>query len=222
MIAPRRARFARSTALLAGVATVANAQYPIETLTFSIEWENDVSPSNPMVKGAVWATISPDIGATVAWNTKPGTGQLGTLEAFASTIFNTSNVENGATGKLAWTVPTNYNVNGKIGTPDGNGGIHETNVGQFGPPVNTSPLIDQKVKLLDLTWVTSDFSARHVQYETQAIWAKVYLDVGLAVWVGENASIVNGSGGFWVVPAPSVVALIAPLLLVATKRRRTP
>ncbi len=37
MIAPRRARFARSTALLAGVATVANAQYPIETLTLSIE-----------------------------------------------------------------------------------------------------------------------------------------------------------------------------------------
>ncbi len=199
---------------------VTHAQ-PIETLTFSIEWENDVTPTNPTAKGAVWATISPNIGMQVQWNTLPGTGQVGVLMAFGQAVFDTLDVANSTTGTLTWSVPSNWDLS-VAGTPDGNGGITQSKVGQIVQP-NPSPNTQQKVKLLELAWTTGQFSPRLVEFVTQCTLGKVNIDVGLSVWPGENTAIVNGAGGFWVVPGPSplwVMALVTvwPLWV----RRRQP
>ncbi len=193
--------------------------YPKETLTYSVEWENAPSPG-VAAKGAVWATLSPDSGTKVLWANWQWPSE-GTLMAFASSIFNLANVQNATTGTLAWTVPTAFNIAGKPGTPDGNGGISQVNSGQFAFPTNPSPIVTQKVKLLDLAWSTDDFSfARFVEFQAKATSGKVYLDVGLAAWVGENCVKVDGSGGFWVVPSPSGWALMALAGVAATRRRR--
>ncbi len=206
------------SAILASACS-AHAQ-PIETLTFSIEWENDVTPTNPTAKGAVWATISPEIGAAVAWNTGAGKGQAATLLAFAFSLFDTINSKNGSTGTLAWTVPNKVNGPNKQGTPDGNGGITGTLSGQFAPPLNYDPILDQKVKLLGLAWTTNDFSSRSVEFATRVAWGKVYIEVpGISAWIGEGAVVADGSGGFLVVPVPPVLGVLMALVAAARRRR---
>ncbi len=188
-------------------------------LTYTIEWDKGPQPGVPAT-GAVYATIDPEIGKSIQWFTPPGTGQLGTLKAFASSIFNFVNVQNGTTGTLSWTVPPEFNLANKPGTPDGNGGILATNAGQFGPPINTSPVVTNKVKLLNLAWLTTDFTMRTVEFKTKATSGKVFLDVGLAAWVGQNCELIDGSGSFLIMPTPSGLALVGIAGVMAARRRR--
>ncbi len=189
------------------------------TFTYSIEWENAPSPGVP-AKGAVYANCE-EIGKAIQWFTPPGTGQWGTAKAFASTIFNLVNMQNATTGELYWSVPPELDSAVNKGTSDGNGGITASQAGQFGPPVNTNPVVTKKVKVLNLSWTTTDFSTmRFVKWTTKATSGKVFLDVGLAAWVGQNVIKVDGSGGFWVVPAPSGLGLVGLAGVVTTRRRR--
>lgn len=203
---------------VAGLAAATNAQ-PIETITYSVEWDQ-ASITGGSNTGAVYATITPDIGTTTAWNTKPGTGQAGKLMAFASTIGNLVNTANGLNGTLDWTVPTDVNAANIKGTADGSGGIAGTQSGQFGPPVNPAPNTKQKVKILDLKWTLGVAGNYSVSWDFNATSSKVFLDVGLASWVGENAAKVSGKGGFNVTPAPASLALLGLGGLVAGRRRR--
>ncbi len=203
---------------VAGLAAATNAQ-PIETLTYSVEWDL-ASISSGANTGGVYVTITPDIGTTTAWNTKPGTGQAGKLMAFASSIMNLLNTQNGTNGALTWSVPTDVNAANLPGTDDGAGGIKLSQAGQFGPPVNPTPNTKQKVKILDLKWTLGVLGNYDVSYATQSTSGKVFLDVGLSAWVGENAVKVDGKGGFSVTPAPASLALLGLGGLVAGRRRR--
>ncbi len=204
--------------LAVSLASAASGQLTAK-LTYTIEWNSGPQPG-VAAKGAVYATIDPEIGKEIQWFTPPGTGQLGTLKAFASSIFNFVNVENGETGTLSWTVPASFNIANKPGTPDGSGGILGVNAGQFGPPVNTNPVVTNKVKLLDLEWLTTDFTMRAVEFKTNATSGKVYLDIGLTAWVGQNAELVNGSGGFFIFPSPSGGVVLGVGMLAMVRRRR--
>ncbi len=207
---------ALSVLAIVGLASAAQAQ---ETLTYVIEWAN-ASISQGSNTGAVYAILDPVVGTKTTWNTPPGTGQAGTIMAFASSIFNTTGVQNATKGTLAWTVPTDVNAANKKGTDDGAGGITGTNAGQFGPPVNTNPNVGNKVKLLDLTWTITTAGNYTVEYAIKSTSGKVFLDVGLASWVGENATRTDKGASFNVTPAPASLALLGLGGLVAGRRRR--
>ena len=206
-------------ACVAGAALAGSALGQLTpTFTYTIEWENTPLPG-VAAKGAVYSNCE-EIGKEIQWFTPPGTGQWGTAKAFASTIFNLVNVQNAATGSLNWTLPPEFNTNSP-GNSDGNGGIKGVNAGQVGFPGNPNPIVTKKLKILYLSWTTTDFSTmRFVEWTTQATSGKVFLDVGLAAWVGQNVIKVDGSGGFWVVPAPSGLALVGLAGVAAARRRR--
>jgi len=195
------------------------------TITYSIKWElqDPVFPGVPN-KGEVWATISPEMGTVVPWTTPPGKGQPGKLVAFASSIFDTINVSNSLMGTLQWTVPAAFSVGGIIGVPDGNGGIKGTNSGQVGMPPNPNPILDNPIKLLDLTWTgVVPGNGEIIEFAVSAKSAKVFLDIGTTspIWVGHNAKIVNGGGSFYYgTPAPSAAVVAGIALAFAARRRR--
>ncbi len=192
---------------------------PEVTITYSIVWDGESSPSSPSVKGAVWATISPEVGTAVTVMQFPYF--KGSLAAFASSIFDVNNAQNGATGMLAWTVPSEFNVANLPGIPDGTGGIQGAQAGQFPYPKNPSPVINNAVELLELEWSTSDFGvARFVEFTTSVLSCKAYVDIGLSSWIGAKCTPADGSGGFWVVPAPSGMALMGLAGVAAARRRR--
>ncbi len=207
-------------ACVAGAALAGSALGQLTpTFTYTIEWENAPLPG-VAAKGAVYSNCE-EIGKEIQWLTPPGTGQWGTAKAFASSVFSIVNVQNATTGWISWTVPAEFQASGKTGQSDGNGGIVGVNAGQISPPMNPNPVVAKKVKVLDLSWTTTDFSTmRFVEWTTKATSGKVYLDVGLAGWVGQNVIKVDGSGGFWVVPAPSGMALMGLAGVAATRRRR--
>lgn len=217
--------FGSALATLVGTACL-HAQYPIETLTFSIEWDQPVIAPGQTNTGAIYATLGPEIGTITAWNSKPGNGEPGILMAFASTIFNFTGLQNSTEGKLAWTTASEFTTAGIPPTSDGKEGFFAASLGQFGMPVNTSPNIKQKVKLVDVSWTASlsplPSEPYEVLYATKASSAKVFLEVGLIAWVGENAVKVDGQGGFAVTPAPATLALALPLALTTRRKRRQP
>lgn len=201
-----------------GLAVGGSAQ-PIETITYSIEW--DSASVLTEATGSVYATITPDLETTTAWNTKPGVGQMATLMRFGASIMDLVNVKNGSLGTLTWTVPADLNV-GVPGAPDGNGGIKSSHAGQFMPPTVTMPPAIQKVKILDLKWTLNEPAPMifQVTYATKSTSAKVWLDAGLASYVGENAVKIDGKGSFQVIPAPASTAFLG-LAMLMTRRRRT-
>ena len=211
-----RAIFALAAA--AGMATVASAQ---EGMTFSIKWDKAQVNNGEVQTGSVWATFTPGAGSTTNWNTAPGTGQSATVKAFASSQGHLLGVLNATAGTLAWTVPSALNIANKPGTSDGNGGINGTQAGQFGPPANQNPILDNPIKILDLMWTPSDYNAKTVTYKFDGTSSKIWLDVGLQAWVGENAIITDSANAsFEVVPAPATLALLGLGGLVAGRRRR--
>jgi MYXO-CTERM domain-containing protein len=209
---------ALSVLAVVGLASVANAQ-AIEGITYVIEWTN-ASISSGANTGAVYAILDPGVGTASAWNTPPGKGQAGTIKAFASSIFDTLSVSNGTNGTLAWAVPANMNLANIPGSSNGAGGITGSNAGQLGPPSNTAPVVDNKVKILDLTWTLNVAGNYTVQYAVKSTSGKVYLDVGLASWVGENAVRTDKGGSFNVTPAPASLALLGLGGLIVGRRRR--
>jgi hypothetical protein len=204
---------------VAGLATVSNAQ-PIEALSYSVEWDFASINNGGTNTGGVYATITPDIGTQTAWNTVPGKGQAGILKAFASSIIALVNNLNGLNGNIAWTVPADMNLANIPGVPDGLGGITNSQSGQFGPPTNPTPNLKQKVLILALSWTDTAGGNYSVDYGVKSSSGKVWLDVGLAAWVGENAVRTDGKGGFNVVPAPASLALLGLGGLIAGRRRR--
>lgn len=202
---------------LAMVAGSAVAQ-PLEALTFTIEWDKAVISHGETNTGKVVATITPQIGAVTAWNTVPGTGQVGTLEAFASTIFDLLGKSNATNGALAWTVPADVNAANKPGTPGPDGGIVGTFAGQF----SSAPILNlnQAVTVLKLEWKESAGTGVYdVLFQSKMLTAKVFLDVGLSSWVGENCVKVDGQGGFSVVPGPGVMGGLVVAFGLARRRR---
>ncbi len=205
-----------------GAARAAMAQ-PLESLTFSVEWEKAVIAPGETNTGQVLATVGPAIGATTAWNSPPGTGQLGAIKAFASTVFNLKNLQNGTNGLCYVTIPSEFNASTKPISDDGNGGFVGLNTGQIAFPANTNPNTNQTVAILNVAWKAADAPGGYeVIYATKSTSGKVFLDVGLAAWVGENAVRIDGQGGFAVIPAPPTIAIIVPWLLAIGTRRRKP
>lgn len=221
---PHARRTLGSVLLIAGHASLALAQ-PLETLTLTIAWDKPVIAPGEANSGAIYATASPEIGSTTAWNTPPGMGQPGMVKAFASTIFDFTSLQNGAKGTLAWTRNPEFAISLVDPKPDGAGGFTSANLGQFGLPVNPSPNVNGTVKLVDLQWIAASKVPPEplaVVYQTKAATAKIFLEVGLTAWVGESAIKIDGQGGFTVIPAPTATAIALPALLLATRRRRRP
>jgi len=191
-------------------------QWPVETVEFSIKWDQAVIAPGETATGGLWISITPDIGTQTQWNTPPyGQGQLGTLAAFATAGFGVTNILNGQTGSLAGHNLPIFTLAGTLPpSPDGQGGLTNTDAGQIGQPLNPSPITDQQIKILDLEWTTTDYTAREVWFEAKPAWAKVYLkDIpGLPIpnqWVGETAvAITMPASTFIVIPAPSMLALV--------------
>lgn len=214
--------------LVSGVALalaggIAQAQ-PEPEITFSIEWQGEVvSPSSPTIKGFVYADIYPKPGTIIyIKGPLPGKGQTGEVKTFASSILDLLNLQNGLSGTLNWTVPPEFGIAGLPGTPDGNGGIAGSSAGQIGPPINPNPVMTGKAKVLELTWTTSDFTLRNVLFGTNGKSAKVFADIGLSSggWIGASATIVNGQGGFSVIPTPGILTTFGVGMILATRRRR--
>ncbi len=218
---PVRSAIAAAALILAGAA---RGQYPAETITYSIEWEKTVIAPGEANTATVRATITPEIGTLCHWNSGGGgTGQPGVLKAFASTIFDFVSVSGADKGTIVEAlVPTEFAIAPDPITPVGTTGV-KVKAGQYAFPINPNPNVNQSVAVLSFTWLAGDAGqAYEVLYQTQAVSGKVYLDVGLAVWVGDNTVKVNGQGGFSVTPSPASWAAYVPLLLIAGQRRRKP
>jgi len=204
-----------------GTATIAQDV----TITYSVKWDFQVIQGGGTNTGAIYATIDPGLGSTIKWTTPPGKGQPGILKAFASSIFDLLNTLNGTEGTLSWTIPSALNV-GNVGPwPDGKGGFTSANAGQVGVPINPNPVLDNPIKIINLSWTdTGEAFNGIVEYTTKVASSKVFLDIGTTnpIWVGHNATkIVNGVGLFGVsVPAPAVCSLFGAAVLVALRRRR--
>ena len=212
----------RALAVLAVAGLAAIAQAQDTTISYSIVWDNAVIAPGGTNTGKVVAEIKPGIGSTIAWTTSPGKGQPGILKAFASTIFDTLNLLNGQNGTLSWTVPAALNVANLKGDPDGSGGIKGTNSGQVGLPINPTPLTDNPITILNLSWTGNAGWMGDVNFGLKTSSGKMFLDIGTTspIWVGHNATIrVDGQGGFSV-PAPASMALLGLGGLVAARRRR--
>lgn len=207
---------------VAGLAAVAQAQDT--TMTYSIVWDKASINPGETNTGKVVVEIKPGIGSTILWTTAPGKGQAGILKAFASSIFDTLSVLNGNQGTLAWTVPAALGVAGIPGTSNGAGGITGTNAGQVAPPLNPTPVLDNPITVLNISWTGNAGFSGDVNYGIKSSSGKMFLDIstgGNPIWVGHNAtSRVDGQGGFTVVPAPASMALLGLGGLVAARRRR--
>jgi hypothetical protein len=194
---------------------------PLEQLTFSVVWDKAVIAHGETNTGKVMATIGPGIGTITAWNTLPGKGQTGIIEAFASAIFHFKGMENGLNGTFSWTIPVEFNFSSLPGVPWPTGGAMGVNAGQFGPPTYPNPNVKQTVTILEFAWhEVAGGGPYNVLFEAEATSAKVYLDVGLNSWVGENAVKLNGEGGFSVIPAASTAWPVVAGLAVLARRRR--
>lgn len=194
------------------------------TMSYSITWDKPTIENGQTNTGAVWVTIAPGIGSSVQWTTPPGKGQPGTIEAFASSVFDTMNLLNGSNGQLSWTVPTEFNVAGLPGTPDGNGGISGTSAGQLsgGGGINPNPNVSNPVKLLNLQWKAEAAGAYDVNYGLKSLTGKMFLNIGISNWVGHNATFrVDGQGGFSVIPVPSAAAAFGFGVLILGRRTRS-
>lgn len=202
----------------AALAGVAMGQ-PIETMTYDVVWDLPQIAPGQTNTGHVMATISPDIGSKVAWNTPPGTGQAGTLMAIAGTFFDLLGAGMAGQGTLEWTVPSDLNTFNTPGVAGPNGGIVGVKTGQT-CCVNPYPNTKQIVTLLDLAWTAPmDGPLGQVEYATSVSLGKVYIHVGLAAWVAENCVLNNGNGGFLVVPGPGGLVVLG-LALCGVRRRR--
>ncbi len=186
-------------------AGVACSQVVDQQVIYTIQWDQPVLESG-VATGAVFLTADPPIGYEI-WCYLPCGGggfppnATAVSKAIASSILDFINIQNGATGVLSWTVPSEFNVASKPGTPDGTGGIKQSQAGQFGIPVNSSPNTSSTVKLLELEWdPLGDYSERVVEFQTKSTSAKVFVDVGLVAWVGDNAKRIDDTGGFLVRP----------------------
>ncbi len=201
-------------------AGLATAQ-PIETMTYDVVWDLAQIEPGQTNKGQVLVTIFPDIGSKVAWNTAPGTGQPATLMAIAISFFDLLGEGLAGTGTLEWTVPSDVNAYNTPGVAGPNGGITGVKTGQT-CCANPFPNTKQVVTLLDLAWTAPmDGPLGQVAYTTSVSQGKVYIDVGLAAWVGETCVLNNGDGGFLVVPAPGIATLVGAASLGAWQRKRT-
>ncbi len=216
-------RVSTLAALPLNVATMAHAQ-PIEQIDYSIVWDKPVLMPGEVQTGHVWLKVTPDIGSTVQWNTKPGTGQAATLMAIAGSKFDLVNIQNGLTGKLVeWQLDSAWYLAGPGSPPDGKGGILNINPGQFGKPINPSPNTNQSVSPFFFVWdPLGNYSPREVTYGFNPKTAEVWLDVpGLPNWVGEDAAMIATQSSFQIVPAPSTLAiLVIGATALRTRRKR--
>lgn len=219
-------RFAQVCGVVVACAGMTFAQ-PVETLTFSIEWDKAVIAPGETNSGKVVATIGPELGTVTQWNSSPGTGQPGVLKALASLGLDFKNLSNGTNGSLSWKVnPDWWPGSGIPPTPDGQGGIAGIQFGQISPPLEPFPNLSAVIDVVTVKWTAavSPMPAMpyEVMYGTKALWAKVFLDIGLpsGQWVGENAVKIDGQGGFTVIPSPSVFAFGVFALGVFVQRRR--
>ncbi len=204
------------------VAGAAHGQYPKAEIAFTIEWERTVIAPGESNAATVRATLWPDIGATVTWHRSgTGTGVPGTLKSFANAIFSLKNVSNGLSGEIVNAkVPDEFVNSPNPITPDGNGGLN-VQAGQQQFPFNPNPNVGQSVVVLTFEWLAKGAGQWYdVMYAIKSTSGKVFLDVGLTPWVGENATRFDGQGGFTVTPAPPATLLLALGAVVCTHRRR--
>lgn len=197
------------------------------TLTYSVAWDKSQIAPGEANQGAIVCTIEPALGSTIAWTTPPGTGQLGTLQAFASSIFSLMNAGNGLKGNVSYAVPTSLNLSQGPGkNPDEFGNIKGLQAGQFGPPVNPIPVYDNPIVICNIEWKA--FAAASEPYEVayfaSSTSGKVYLDVGLpsGTWVAQKGTLQSAApSGFIVTPGPgSVSTLLLGLGVGAARVRR--
>jgi len=206
--------------------TSAHAQV-IEAMQFELVWDQNVmTPGSGINHGTIYAKLSPEIGSMGAWNTPPGTGQVGPIEAYASSKVNLLNLENGLSGDLWWWSPSWGTLVNLPGTPDGQGGIFESHYGQAGKTVNPNPLTENTVPILYLSWdAQGDYTPRTVTYETVGTSAKVYLSItlpnGQTAWAAEKAEFSGMKTSFQVIPAPAAALVIGGCGLISQRRRRS-
>lgn len=191
------------------------------TIKYSIKWDKAIILSNGDSNTAgVYAEIVPGLGTSVPWTTLPGKGQPGTIKAFASSVFDILAIQGGNAGTLQWTIPTALNLANIPGSPNGQGGITGANAGQVGVPLNPNPVLDNPVKIMDLKWTHNGNPFTTIEFQAKATSGKVFLDVGLASWVGHNAKfLVEGNGGFSI-PSPSAWAVLGLAGVMTSRRRR--
>ncbi len=222
----RRSWFGTALATLVG-GVCSHAQVPVETLTYAVAWDKaEIAPGETNT-GTIVPTIAPKLGTVTAWNSKPGNGEPGVLMALASLALDFKNLANGLNGTLSWKVnPAWWAGSGPPPSNDGQGGISGIFFGQFSPPVNPAPILDQVIEVATVKWTaeTSPMPTEpyEVVYGAKALWAKVFLDVGLpsGAWAGENAVTTDAQGGFVVIPAPATLA-IAGVAWIGLARRRS-
>ena len=218
-----RALFALVAA--AGLASVANAQ---EAISFKLYFSNAQINEGGTNKVMIDVSFAPPGGSTAKWDTPPGTGQTGTVIAFAAAVLdmlNKGNAQNGTWSNL--TLHGDYSQGGLLspGTPNAGGGIDKINMGQSGPNPNIYNKDNPIVQIWAADWTGKAGFQGVVSLElnlSAGKTAKTWLKVdGVQVPVADNWTfLTNGTQTFNVVPAPASLALLGLGGLVAGRRRR--
>ncbi len=215
-----RGRLASAAVGVCGMAVAGAGAQPLESIDFTVVWDKAVIAPDETNTGHVIATIGPEIGSIVAWNTPPGTGQLGELRCFGWGKLDFVNKQHAELGKLSWAFPASFMVLGK-GVPNGSGSVSGLEMKQsWNFP---SPNFGQSLAVVDVQWTAPAVTPTEpyfVEYTTNIIFATAALDVGLSDWVHEKAVFTNGMGGFVVTPAPAGFALIGVAAGWVRRRRR--
>jgi hypothetical protein len=194
-----RALFALVAA--AGLASVANAQ---EAISFKLYFSNNSINEGGTNKVMIDVSFAPPGGSTAKWDTPPGTGQTGTVIAFAAAVLdmlNKGNAQNGTWSNL--TLHGDYSQGGLLspGTPNAGGGIDKINMGQSGPNPNNYNKDNPIVQIWAADWTGKAGFQGVVSLELNLAagkTAKTWLKVdGVQVPVADNWTfLTNGTQSF--------------------------
>ena len=189
-----------------------------ETVRLEIAYEHNVLTPGQAQTISVFAHFEPGLGATVPWNTPPGTGQMGHVVAFAEAKFHLMNLGNAESGLFS-NLALNPLLFGSIGATSSGGSVLGVHAYQW---ENLSTLANP-ILLWQATWTPTDYSARTVSLETSATSNPfIFLDIGLSSLAADEWTPLNVQRSFQIIPSPSTMGCGLLAFFFAMRRRRTP
>ncbi|MCC6659922.1 MAG: hypothetical protein IT437_03450 [Phycisphaerales bacterium] len=186
-----------------------------EEVTFTVRFEHPVLTPGQVQRVSVWASFAPGVGAIVPWNTKPGTGEPGTVQGFSAAWFDIENISGASTGAYS-NMAINPVMLGTPGIAFPSGTVGGIFARQFLAPTSQ----DNPILLWSADWATSSFAPREVTLRPVATALPyIFLNVGFSLPVNDLWTPISVENSFQVIPAPGVLVPLAAAAFFDRRRK---